>query len=103
MTLAADPETSGVNVGTAVGRVPALLSAIHEGAATHVAGTEAMAFPNDLAFDQRGHLYITDSAMGAVWRLARDGRSRCGRTTPCSRAQASSGWAFLSGPMAWHS
>jgi sugar lactone lactonase YvrE len=161
MTLAADPETSGVNVGTAVGPVPALLSAIHEvvafdptagefpegiaagsdggiyvgltglgeirridpagamttfatiplepgdlgvlgltfspdrtlyaavvsaspsahgvwridrgGAATHVAGTEAMAFPNDLAFDQRGHLYITDSAMGAVWRLARDG------------------------------
>jgi sugar lactone lactonase YvrE len=161
VTLAADPESSGVSVGTAVGPVPALLSAIHEvvafdptageypegiaagsdggiyvgltglgeirridpsgamttfatiplepgdlgvlgltfsadrtlyaavvsaspsahgvwridrgGAATHVAGTEAMAFPNDLTFDQRGHLYITDSVMGAVWRLSRDG------------------------------
>jgi sugar lactone lactonase YvrE len=44
-----------------------------QGQATHVPGTEVLAFPNDLAFDRRGDLYITDSALGAVWRLARDG------------------------------
>jgi sugar lactone lactonase YvrE len=44
-----------------------------QGGATHLSGTEVMAFPNDLAFDQRGHLYITDSVLGAVWRLSRDG------------------------------
>jgi sugar lactone lactonase YvrE len=41
--------------------------------AMHIAGTEAMGFPNDLAFDRRGELYITDSALGAVWRLSPDG------------------------------
>ncbi len=57
------------------------------GEATRIAGTEAMSFPNALAFDKRGNLYVTDSnstgvfnpippgdvTMGAIWRIDRYG------------------------------
>lgn len=43
------------------------------GDATRLPGTEAIAFPNDVAFDQRGNLYITDSAAGGVWRWSKRG------------------------------
>jgi sugar lactone lactonase YvrE len=36
-------------------------------------GTEAMVFPNSLAFDKRGNLYVTDSATGTIWRITRSG------------------------------
>lgn len=32
-------------------------------------GSERVPFPNDLTFDSRGNLYVTDSTGGAVWRL----------------------------------
>ncbi|MGH3079353.1 MAG: SMP-30/gluconolactonase/LRE family protein [Gaiellaceae bacterium] len=32
-------------------------------------GSEQMGFPNALAFDPRGNLYVTDSFDGAVWRF----------------------------------
>ena len=54
---------------------------------TLIAGTEQMSFPNALAFDKVGNLYVTDSnstgvsnpvpaghvPMGAIWRIDRDG------------------------------
>ena len=40
-----------------------------EGAATRLPGTGAISFPNDLIFDRRGNLFITDTAGGAVWRI----------------------------------
>lgn len=57
------------------------------GEETRIAGTEVMSFPNALAFDKRGNLYVTDSnstgifnpippgylPMGAIWRIDRDG------------------------------
>jgi streptogramin lyase len=43
------------------------------GQASHIPGTEVMAFPNGLTFDRRGNLYVTDSALGAVWRLSSGG------------------------------
>lgn len=38
------------------------------GSATKLLGSEAIIWPNDLAFDADGNLYITDSLTGAVWR-----------------------------------
>jgi sugar lactone lactonase YvrE len=42
-----------------------------DGALERFAGTEQMAFPNSLAFDKRGNLYVTDSATGTIWRITR--------------------------------
>ena len=36
---------------------------------TRLPGSEGMIFPNALAFDARGSLYVTDSFGGAVWRF----------------------------------
>jgi sugar lactone lactonase YvrE len=43
------------------------------GTATRLPGTEAMTFPNGLAFDHRGNFFVTDTAFGAVWRIPRGG------------------------------
>jgi sugar lactone lactonase YvrE len=43
-----------------------------DGTATRLPGTGAIAFPNGLAFDQRGNLFVSDSS-GAVWRIPRGG------------------------------
>jgi sugar lactone lactonase YvrE len=45
-----------------------------DGTATRLPGTEAIAFPNGIAFDQRGNLYVADST-GAVWRIPRGGEA----------------------------
>lgn len=36
-------------------------------------GSEGIWLANGLAFDKRGDLYVSDSAMGAVWRIPTDG------------------------------
>ncbi len=38
-----------------------------------LAGSENMAFPNALTFDDAGNLYATDSLRGEVWRFTSDG------------------------------
>lgn len=43
------------------------------GAASKIAGSEAIGFPNDVTFDKHGNLYITDSALGAIWRVPKHG------------------------------
>lgn len=43
------------------------------GDATRIPGTEQIAIANDVAFDKRGNLYITDSALGAIWRVPKHG------------------------------
>jgi sugar lactone lactonase YvrE len=43
------------------------------GSFTRLPGTSAIGFPNGLAFDKRGNLYVTDTARGAVWRVPADG------------------------------
>ncbi|NIP80123.1 MAG: hypothetical protein GWM90_13240 [Gemmatimonadetes bacterium] len=40
-----------------------------DGTATRIDGTADIAFPNGLALDRRGTLYITDSVTGAIWRV----------------------------------
>jgi len=52
------------------------------GAAERLPGTEAIPFPNGLAFDRRGSLYVASSSegkspagalLGGIWRVSRDG------------------------------
>ncbi len=51
------------------------------GAATRLAGTEDIAIPNALTFDDLGNLYVTDfwsngdeaAPLGAIWRIGPDG------------------------------
>jgi len=38
-------------------------------------GSEGIWLANGLAFDKQGDLYVSDSAMGAVWRIPTDGSS----------------------------
>ena len=83
-----DPGTSGLAVlglttdagGTLYAAAPTSTPEWHgvvamtpQGSPRHVPGTERIAFPNAVAFDRRGNLYVTDSIGGAIWRLSRDG------------------------------
>lgn len=69
---------------TADGRVLAALASFdpathgvysidRRGTATRIDGTADIAFPNGLALDRRGTLYITDSVTGAIWRVVPGG------------------------------
>ncbi len=44
-----------------------------DGSFEHIAGSDAIVFPNDVTLDRRGNLYVTDSSDGAVWRIPRRG------------------------------
>jgi sugar lactone lactonase YvrE len=44
-----------------------------DGDVRRLPGTEAIGLPNALAFDKRGNLYVTDSSVGAIWRIRRRG------------------------------
>jgi sugar lactone lactonase YvrE len=43
------------------------------GNAVRLPGTASIGFANGLAFDDRGDLFVTDSIVGAVWRIPWDG------------------------------
>lgn len=40
-----------------------------DGTGFRIPGTEDILMPNDLDFDRHGNLYVTDTIMGAVWRI----------------------------------
>ena len=61
-----------------------------EGAATRLPGTGAIAFPNGLAFDQRGSLYVADST-GNVWRIPRGGEAEVWSDDPLLIGDGSAG------------
>jgi sugar lactone lactonase YvrE len=44
-----------------------------DGSFVRLAGTGGMVLPNGIALDQRGNIYVTDSVLGAVWRLPAHG------------------------------
>lgn len=56
-----DPETHGVWRVTPSGET------------SRLPGSADIGFPNGVAFDDRGTLYVTDSIGGAVWRIPRGG------------------------------
>jgi sugar lactone lactonase YvrE len=73
-----DPATQGVYRVT------------RDGTATRLSGTGAIAFPNGLAFDQRGNLYVAD-ATGAVWRIPRGGDAEVWSDDPLLVGDGSAG------------
>jgi sugar lactone lactonase YvrE len=44
-----------------------------DGTTERLAGTNAITFPNDVTLDPRGNVYVTDTSLGAVWRIPRGG------------------------------
>lgn len=60
------------------------------GTATRLPGTGAIAFPNGIAFDQRGNLYVADST-GAVWRIPRGGEAEVWSDDPLLVGDGSAG------------
>lgn len=40
-----------------------------DGSGFRIPGSEDILMPNDLDFDRHGNLYVTDTMMGAVWRI----------------------------------
>ncbi|HLE98601.1 MAG TPA: NHL repeat-containing protein [Gaiellaceae bacterium] len=46
-----------------------------DGGFTRLPGTAAIEFPNGVALDKRGNLYVTDTVGAAVWRIPRGGEA----------------------------
>ena len=86
-TLATLPIGGGLVVGLAVdaaanvyAAVDSFDSATHgiwritpKGASERIAALDPTGFPNGLAFDKRGDLFVTDSFLGTIWRIGRFG------------------------------
>jgi sugar lactone lactonase YvrE len=56
-----DPATSGV------------YKVARDGSFTRLPGTGAIVFPNGVTLDKRGNIYVTDTVLGAVWRIPATG------------------------------
>jgi len=75
-----DPATSGVyRVGD-------------DGTSTRIAGSEAVALPNALAFDHAGTLFVSDSAAGAVYEIRRGAPARLWIADPLLQGDGSFGF-----------
>ena len=61
MTFSFNPATQGV------------IRVTKDGTWERLPGTENILWPNALAFDKKGNLYVTDSWLGAIWRIPRGG------------------------------
>lgn len=81
-TLETDPETRGVY------RVD------RDGSTRRLPGSEGIAFPNDVALDKRGNVYVTDSAGGAVWRIPRRGPAELWVEDPLLEGTGELGFGF---------
>ena len=64
------------------------------GAAERVPGTGAIAFPNAVAFDKRGTMYVSDSVLGAVWRVRPGGVAEVWADDPLLDGNGSAGFGF---------
>jgi sugar lactone lactonase YvrE len=52
------------------------------GAVTLIADLDANGFPNDIAFDAKGSTFVTDSFLGAIWKIDSSGVASLWLTAP---------------------
>jgi len=64
------------------------------GAEELVPGTDDMVFPNSVAFDKQGTMYITDTFEGAVWRVERGGTAELWVQDPLLEGNGNAGFPF---------
>jgi DNA-binding beta-propeller fold protein YncE len=65
-----------------------------DGSSSRLPGTGAIQFPNGLALDPRGTLYVTDSIGGAVWKIARGGSAQLWFQSPLLTGTGAFGLGF---------
>lgn len=64
------------------------------GGAARLPGSEAIGFPNGVAFGDQGTLYITDSMAGAVWRIPKGGAAELWAQSPLLEGDGSAPLPF---------
>lgn len=64
------------------------------GAAERVPGSEQIAFPNDVAFDKRGTMYVTDTTQGEIWRVTMGGAAEVWKADPLLEGTGAAGFGF---------
>jgi sugar lactone lactonase YvrE len=77
-----DPATRGV------------YSVAPDGATARLPGTGGILFPNGVALDPRGDLYVTDSIAGAIWKIPRGGSAAVWFQSPLLAGNGSVGLGF---------
>lgn len=78
-----DPDTNGV------WRFDA-----RSGDASRIPGTGNVVFPNSVAFDSRGTMYVTDTILGAVWRVPKGGSAEPWIVDPLLAGTGAIGFGF---------
>ena len=64
------------------------------GSTTRLPGTDNILFPNGLAFDARGDIYVTDSIGGAVWKIPPGGSAQVWFASPLLAGTGALGVGF---------
>jgi sugar lactone lactonase YvrE len=64
------------------------------GVAERILGTEAILFPNAIAFDKQGTMYVTDTIAGAVWRVPKGSVAELWITDDLLAGDGSAGFPF---------
>jgi len=67
------------------------------GEKAHIAGTEAIMFPNSIAFDSNGTMYVTDTISGAIWTAKPDDKAELWLQDPLLEGDESIGFGFRLG------
>lgn len=89
--FAADPDVTGV-----------WRFDLESGEATRVAGTEAVALANDVAFGADDTMYVSDTAGGAVWRVPAGGAAEAWVSDPLLTGDGEAGFGLPLGANGIH-
>jgi sugar lactone lactonase YvrE len=90
------------NVYAVLGDIPATRGVWRispDGTAAHIAALPSALAPNDLAFDARGNLYVSDSLAGTIYRVTRDGSVAVWSADPLLTGTFAICGSFPAGPL----